>query len=529
MPIGDNDQALNTAFDDAAGPFGSPEGAWGDLKQLVEIPSRFHGVGRSPEDSSIRIVAGALGSGKSLLIRRMQAHQSQRRGPEVFAPAVQRSSDLRTEDVVSFTKKIGAPVSNSEMWKLLWRRGIMRSLASFIRMDLNEYVPMELQGLFVKYESLLGSVDRTERLVVHEVKQIIGASSTGNAYRKYLDDDRWADVENYLARVLDVSPPVFLYLDEIDKEFKSAPSVWTLCQKGLMHTILDLQREDHFQGRLHVVAAVRDTTMASVAASEHAQRLLDPTYVNLMSWDREASKYFLEQKVSRLPDAYFLDSNQRTVESFVGLSEITPAREGAQPESVADYLVRHTSMVPRDIIRMGNRICDQLSRLGRESLTEDSLRKIVSSQAAGFAFKLLSVTANQVVSDVMPADWWKRGAKNEPYALNWSRDQVLRCIESTASEVVGYEDLEAMDSLATDLFGVYDSGKHVHLADVLWQNRLLCAVYDDGHIQYFAPSDSSVSVSLPVVGGVTSYVWNPILFDVTTRLTLQLKQSHWPT
>lgn len=511
-----------------ADPFGSPEGAWGDLSQVIQFPSaEFPGLGRKPSNSEIRVVAGPLGSGKSLFMRRMQAYQKDGNTKAVYAPEVQRSSDLRSEDVVNFTIRIGAPTGNSELWKRLWRRAIFRSLATHMRIGLDRYLPPQAATFFVKHADLLGAPDRDERTVVHEVKELIDSASNGRQYRLKLDNDRWADIEKYLSRLLAEMPPIFLYLDEVDKEYKSAPSAWTLCQKGLVYTIMDLQRESDFQGRLHVIAAVRDTTIVSISAGENAQRLLDPQYCNMMNWNRRAASHFLAHKVEALPDRYFQDERgPRTVASWLGMETIENCRPTRDVEPISDYLLRHTSFVARDIIRLGNRFCAEIRRSGQ--LSSDDVRGIVSEQAAGFAEKLLSVAANQALGDSMPASWWRRGRRLKIAELHWGRDSVLECIERTGSERISRDQVEDLDLKATASFAEYLGKRTLKLSDILWQNKLLAAVNMDGRVRYFNLEESLSSLTLPRVGGVEYYAWNPLLHDVTPSLSKDLSTAIWP-
>lgn len=522
------DTESNESPEILSGPFGGPEGAWEDLDHVIQFPAHdFPGLGRNPHNSEIRVVAGALGSGKSLFLRRMQAHQKDDNKRAVYAPDIQRSSDLRTEHVVKFTNSIGAPTGNSELWKLLWRRAIFRSLSTHLRINLGSYLPPDARDFFGKYADLLGEPTRDERTVVHEVKELIDSATTGRQYRLRLDNDRWANVEKYLARLLADMPPPFIYLDEIDKEYKSAPSAWTLCQKGLVYTIMDLQRESDFQGRLHLVAAVRDTTIVSISAGEHAQRLLDPQYCTVMNWSREAARYFLARKVESLPDSYFHDkADAKTVATWLGMDSIANARPTRELEPISDYLLRHTGLVARDIIRLGNRICSEIRRNG--SLSPEDIRSIVSEQAAGFAEKLLSVVANQALSEAMPASWWRRGSRLRIADLSWGRDAVLECIEATGSERLCRDQIQALDDLATTRFAQYLENRKLKLSDVLWQNRLLAAVGHDARVRYFNLDEALSSLALPRVGGIDHYIWNPLLHDVTPNLKIGPDAALWP-
>ncbi len=332
--------------------FGQPDGEMGDFdgpdSDLIKLPDRFGGIARDPADARVRVVAGALGAGKSLFLRRMQAIQSNSHAGSTYAARVHLSTDLSTEDIARFRELNCIADGNTENWKIAWRRAIVRGAVSLIRFTpvLRDKVPTDLMDHLTGHKDLLGNPG-TPRKIPHELKQIIASAGNRNGLRRYLQNEAWQDIEGHLSQALMDLPPLFLYIDDIDKNYRWAPTLWAQCQRGLFYAVMDLLRDSGFKGRLHVVVAIRDVTMATIRASEHAPRYLDHTRINTLHWNRESARYLFEEKVSGLPERLFSRAEDRSVASWLGMSTISNSRPNAGTEEIGNYLLRHTRLVPR--------------------------------------------------------------------------------------------------------------------------------------------------------------------------------------
>ena len=112
-------------------PFGTPDGASADISDArnhyVQLDQRLHGgIGRSPTDSAIRVVAGGHGTGKSLFMRKMRDHAANdlSRHAALYSAT---ASQLQSSDVVSFAQAIGDHTANAEEWKALCRSAVDHS------------------------------------------------------------------------------------------------------------------------------------------------------------------------------------------------------------------------------------------------------------------------------------------------------------------------------------------------------------------------------------------------------------------
>ncbi|MDK3258181.1 hypothetical protein QOZ86_16880 [Blastococcus capsensis] len=265
-----------------------------------------------------------------------------------------------------------------------------------------------------------------------------------------------------------------------------------------------------------MVVAIRDITFASIRTSENSLRYLDETHINILDWNRDSIRELLRHKLRTLDSRYFIDPQSRTVESWLGYKTIANGRPNPAHELLEDYLLRHTRLVPRDIIVLGNDFCRVIATHERSEITPELIRAKVAERSRGFANAQIATCANQSISDLLPAEAIDHDFENiylqpQEYTLAEFQGHVLSCIETTGSEVFHADGVKRLTSCAEELFG-----QPVRLADILWQQGLLGYVDQNGS-HYFSLSSSSQHV-LPRLAPSALYRWNPILFDLTRRI-----------
>ena len=266
-----------------AGTVGNPDGSRADIEDLMSgfvdfMDRRFLGHSDGPADASVRVLVGRLGAGKTVYLRRMQSFQSVQES--VYADTPRRLASNRSY-CQSLPVVSGALLT--EKWMQVWHRAILRSLATHMlrNKDLRQYVDLSTaQHIQREYGGLIGEA-RQPRSIYSQLKTIITVN-TANHLTRYLDDDRWDDLEYELGELLKCTPPIFSYLDAVDEEFDDAPMYWLRCQKGLFYQTMRLLRDRRLGGRLHLVICIREIVMSSVYRSEHAPRYHDePIFVYL--------------------------------------------------------------------------------------------------------------------------------------------------------------------------------------------------------------------------------------------------------
>ena len=119
---------------DVVGPFGSPDGSRAELDDMlvdfVEFDGDpgFGGLATRADDSKVRVIAGKLGSGKTVYMRRLQDYQSHQESVYAHLP---EHDPPKTEVIVTACQWFTGQVL-VEKWMQIWDRAIIRSLVSHL-------------------------------------------------------------------------------------------------------------------------------------------------------------------------------------------------------------------------------------------------------------------------------------------------------------------------------------------------------------------------------------------------------------
>ena len=181
------------------------------------------------------------------------------------------------------------------------------------------------------------------------------------------------------------SPPMCFYIDAVDEEFAHAPMHWHRCQKGLFYQTMRLLRDSKLGERLHIFICIRDIVYSSVLRSEHGTRYVKEPHIRILNWSKGAISYFLHEKLKRLDNKFFVGyiRDVKDVTSWLGIRELhNDVRDIDEP--IEQYLLRHTRLLPRDIIILGNSLCAEIVKLktfDEERTIEDMIRDTVSEMA----------------------------------------------------------------------------------------------------------------------------------------------------
>ena len=502
---------------DPVGPFGNPDGSRADIEDVI---SEFVDFGGNPayghlatraNDSMVRVIVGKLGAGKTVYLRRLQDFQAHQ--DSVYADLPQQSLP-KTEVVVKACQWFSDSVL-IEKWMQIWERAIMRSLASHLlrrpelRQQLRDEQAAELEH---SYARLLDDV-RRPRTIYSEVRDIINQRQTAHQLSTYLDDPLWDDLEDLLGEILGQCKPIYFYLDGVDEEFGHAPMYWLKCQEGLFYQVMRLLRDHKLGGRLHVVICIRDIVMSSVYRSEHAPRYYNEPHIRVLEWDRGSLLYLLGQKLQRLPPSLLMRraaSGPPTIRDWLGDNGQWPGPEG--DGTIEDYLLSHTRLIPRDIISLGNELSEEILRqkqAGRQDLPPAVLEAVVQRCAKRFGDSQLAQCANQISSDLMPANaalhnYSELFTSTQAY-ISGVQEDVRSFVRMIGVDRFPRVDLEALQEVADLHFE-----KATNLASVLWQNGLLGYVDEIGRRRFYSLGDIEEFHFPP---DVDTYVLHPCLVN----------------
>ena len=349
------------------------------------------------------------------------------------------------------------------------------------------------------------------RSIYSHVRDIINQRQTAHQLSTYLDDPLWDDLEDLLSEIIGHCKPIYFYLDAVDEEFSHAPMYWLKCQEGLFYQVMRLLRDQKLGGRLHVVICIRDIVMSSVYRSEHAPRYYNEPHIRVLTWDRGSLLYLLGQKLQRLPPSLLMrraTSGPPTISDWLGINGDWAGPDG--DETIEDYLLSHTRLIPRDIISLGNELSEEVLRqkqAGRAGLPAAALQGVVQRCARRFGDSQLAQCANQISSDLMP-----KNAALQEYSELFTSTQAY--ISGVQEEVRSFVRMMGVDRFSrgdlTALQEVVDLHfeKSTDLPSVLWQNGLLGYVDEFGRRRFYSMSDVEQFHFPPDAG---TYVLHPCL------------------
>ncbi len=496
-------------------PFGNPDGSRADiadvLRDFVEFDAARYGmgVGMPESDLSWRVVAGPKGSGKTVYLRRMRA--AALANNSLYVDDVQNDAPA-TERVFEFTQLWGQSV-RTERWTRAWTCAIYRSLTTHILgvQALSEQLSRSQVDALLAFREELVPRPRARTSIYSQMMEILNAASTQHRGAQLLDDPAWAALETTLADILKSLPPVYFLIDSLDERYENAPSVWLQCQRGLFYATMALLRDSRLGGRLHVCVSVRDHVYSSVLRSEHADRYRGSPHIRLLQWNGQNLNSLLTEKANRLVDsACLVPGAALPMERWLGTSRMVDAHQTAF--GIADYITGHTRMTPRDIVQVGNRLCEVVKDVKAQGLAPAAavrtIKRAIQDHAREIGVDQLRVCANQILSDGAPPD---SGRKEylDAYLPNPSYDvghedtlrKVLRVVNRSR---LRRSDLDRLNDLGRQEFGATTD-----LGQVLWQNHLLGMRVRDGRKKvdvYFSgsigdwrlPDDEQIYVLHPI-------------------------------
>jgi hypothetical protein len=473
--------SLNSS--DTPTPFGASDGSKANLDELlrdfVQFDSRSYGdgIGARHDDLSIRVIVGAKGSGKSAYLRRL--HAEAKRRDDVYTDPDIPKSPPPTDSVMKFSSFFDRHAL-PDMWRQLWHCAVLRSVLSHVLNEDRLRTSAIPQKTYDKMEEIAKKVglSRTPASVYASATAVMSPTRRSDAsYTRYLFDPQWGDIEYYLGQVIHDLPPLYFFLDSGDEGFEEAPMHWLQCQKGLFHSVMRFLRHQLLGGRLHIVITIRDHVLASVYRSEHQSRYRGDPHIRLLDWSWEAVQQLLIAKISRLDPRYLCAPNSPAAHQltrWLGLTTIRNRRRELD-EDLSDYLLRHTLLLPRDIVILGNRLCNEGLRVkasGRSQMSEHEVRAIVAEEARRFGDDQLKICARQIVSSGVPHE----ATRYEYSALYTANDEHRRDVSEKLKaliRVIGKDRFNLDELMKARTVAEQHFGEGSDALSALWQNRLI--------------------------------------------------------
>jgi hypothetical protein len=287
-------------------------------------------------------------------------------------------------------------------------------------------------------------------------------------------------------------------------------------------------RDPRLGGRRHIVTCIRDIVLSTVYRDEHAPRYHGEPHIRVLSWGRGSIEVLLRHKLRRLPPAYQMApaASEDVLYNWLGATTVHNERRGID-EQVMDYLLRHTRLIPRDVVSLGNALCQEVLRqraLGHDRLPEGALRRIVSQSAKRFGNSQLAQCANQIAADMMPGNAALYGyaegyVSSQEYAQTVQRE-LRDIIGLVGVDRFGYKDLMTLRNAGDEMFD-----GHTDVPSVLWQNGLLGYAERPNVHRFYSLADID---EFEVPEDVEEYAFHPVVIDAVRSVTSTGRQPVHP-
>jgi hypothetical protein len=501
----------------SSNPFGEPDGQRSELAEdfvPFDGSSGWGDIATGDCDFEARLLIGRKGSGKTLYMRRLRACAS--KADSQYADDIDhRPPD--TETILSFSRLFSEGESQLEWWSKLWDRCVLRSLSSHLLVGVpSAQADKNLTEKLIHFtNSAYGKLIRefiTPVSAYRQMEEIVSEHHSRNSIVAFLQNPYWSDLEGVLAKALRSCPPIYLFLDALDEHFERSPRWWLKCQEGLFYYTIQSLRSNALN-RLHLIVSLRDIVHASMMRSEHRSRFTGDSHIRMLNWHWYSIEEFLNVKLDRLGKHYFVNPTKgsRTIGNWLGSFAINNVKRGIA-EPALQYLLRHTRLLPRDIIIIGNKICDAIERREIADIDlQQEIRSEIHEAASMFGREQFKICANEILSTYMPR--CAHQSCNNAYVGN---DEYASTVAEELQDVVREIGKDRFSSAELDAVrDAADQRFDCDLFSLFWRNGLIGCV-DGRHTSerfIFYNHDSLNSFQLP--NNPQEYVFHPIVIDAT--------------
>ncbi len=440
-------------------PFGSPDaandGAPPPPFELAEL-SAYARMAASGFDPLARVLVGRMGTGKTrylIELRKLMAGEGVCELTEIEADLPNLTAVTRLAEDLHPN-----PVERAETWRKIWERSIVSATMSWMSTD--------------------GSTQRM--LIYSEFARILRDYPTLHALRDYLDSPDW-DVANreFEQALAGRSQPLCFFLDAVEEDSAHAPLYWLWCQKGLVTQVLKYARKQVLADKLRIFLCIRDQTWRQLQQTISSARLEQHPVVRVLKWDAHLVADFLGQKISRLPPEYLMQMPSGStrasdlVAAWLGTEEIANDTRGVG-EDITKYILRHTRLIPRDIVTMGNLLARETfaaKRRGESELSPERIRRAVAESARLSAAEELQWCGLEIVSKQLAAAQStkeRRSIAPDEDAAARATDQLKTLLRGIGQDTFTNERFLAFEADAKAAFGA-----SIAFAPLLWRHGLV--------------------------------------------------------
>jgi hypothetical protein len=459
----------------SSGPFGAADGS----AQVKEGFVRFSG-GRwgdlefSDRSFRSRVFVGRRGSGKSRYLR-----EYERAADKDFLVFRQKIPAVSLTHLAAMHREIQREAERESFWVGLWRAAIYLSLGTFIlndrradRSDFSESEIDRLQDILAHYLD----DSYTPLTVITCLNKLL--SRTDCNRKKLVDlcnDSVWESLQYLVEKSTETTKPLALFIDSLDENFRRAPTESAECQLGLLLYIGQSLADPNQSNRVHLFITVRDVVISQFQMLEHGERYTDDVHWKILDWTKDAARYFFERKIEMLPRNLLRTPTASDLfERWLGVRLIENSPRGGR-EEVGEFLLRHTRFLPREIVELGNALCNALSAREFDTATVgEDIWSIVIRQSRRVGDRALEVLFDHFIAragEVFSDD------KAEKRYRNHLKAGFRMFIQELGNDVFDEDTLHRAQEAFSLRVG--DEMESDVLSSLLWQHGLLGYIHRD--------------------------------------------------
>jgi hypothetical protein len=414
---------------DKTGPFGDADAAKVDFHKLrnsfINLSADESKTIDDTLDTTVRVIVGRKGSGKTLYLRSLQDHY-RRLNSEKLNTVYITDIDNTPPDtslIVKVTSWFEDKDSEAdETWRGIWKMVILRTTVShlFFATDMEKYVSSKLKSDFYnKYANILPRIKGPTSIFNHLTNLLAQFNSITNL-QNFMYLEEWGPFEYELNLLVKKAPPIYFFIDQLDDDFAHAPYQWLKCQYGLFSAMFRFIRNNTFGGRLHVISCIRELVYAYILHTQDGSKYLSEPKIKVLKWDFNLAKHFIDKKVELLDESLFKNPQAtKTVANFFGITELQLKRNGGYTEKIHTYILRHTLLMPRDIINIGNIYCEKSLTNIDNTDNENSLKEAVKYVARQIAKE------QTIIASILISTRWIYNGVVENGTLNIYTDETM--------------------------------------------------------------------------------------------------------
>lgn len=483
--------------------------AFVDVRDLIIQPYQV-----SEDIEHIRVVVGKKGSGKTHILRYIEEETNKSGRTVIFGALSDNAIPAHLER--QFETGTDRPHARSH-WSRLWR--IVISISILSRFLSDQSAPkvrkaalrfLETRGFNFDNENsndvrnaLVGHFEQhfsagidfklsnlrdlaNPGIILHRILEPI---NTLARLLQFLDRTDLASLEADIASLVKQDRPVHVIIDGVDEVSWRQPRMWLDFQVGLFDAIFFFHEAQRNTNDIVVTAAIRNFVFVAARESPHVDRIRNLLSLN---WEPRSAKMFLNRRLQQISNLRFVDSeklnsDQRPLAAWLGFSQVR-AKRRLGPEDVETYLLRHTRLSPRNVIRLFNLLCQHKTRFyqSNEVFTEREFKTVVEEVAGEVADLMLKTAAEEIIAFTPDISSVVPSVRSEG-VVNWVATELEETIRDFGKEVLSRDEYDYFletflrrvlpDEVCTEK-GIHHNIKRTEA--ILWRSNVIAFLVNEG-------------------------------------------------